>query len=319
MRQICPHCSQSFNLDDSATGTKVSCPLCHQDVVVPAVASAQVFQMAPLESPASAQPLNPLAAPAAPDKKEYTDKAAAPPPEKTTTIPETWGDYSHFRSIGLKSTWCKWLIPICFTILYILSFFKWVGLYPGGYAAYTQNAWQALFADMKVDPVSEKYLQLEASLDERLPNSWWMLPYLILLLVALLLAWSEPLLRGLDRRFPPIIEKIFTFRLAILGVCAGFALFFLLIQSLASFGVERALQNKVNASFHKEREAARTPEDIQKVEMEMASSLGGYHLGRTYYLSLVYIFHFIAMAAIASDMLLTYRHDQPPPRIGVMW
>ncbi len=78
---------------------------------------------------------------------------------------------------------------ICLTLALVLTFFKWTGSFPAGYAAYTQNAWQALFGTMSADPVSDKLFEMEATLKDRLASSWWLLPYLILLIPAVVLVW----------------------------------------------------------------------------------------------------------------------------------
>lgn len=214
---------------------------------------------------------------------------------------------------------CHWLAPVSLTIVFFLTFFNWAGSYPAGYPAYTQNGWQALVADFSADPVSEKLMKMEAPLNERLRSSWWLLPYMILLIVEVFLAWIEPVLKRANVKFPPIVESVVRLRPALLAACAGATLFFILIQCTAGFGVNRAIQQMVQEKFADERAAAKTPEEIQRVEMRTAEIAGSFHMRTTFWLKLVIALHVLALLAIVGETLLIHRGDKPPPRIGVMW
>jgi hypothetical protein len=227
--------------------------------------------------------------------------------------------YGHFHSLALRRDVCAWLLPACMTLIFLLSFFKWVGLYPAGYAAYTQNAWQALFGGLSVDPVSEKYLGLEKPIDDRLHGSLWLLPYLILVLFAFVLTWGERVAKMMRWKVPPVLQAMGKMRPALLATCAGLTLLFLVIQCISGFSLEKAVNSIVEESFKTEREAAKTPEEIQNVDMKVATVKARYHYHTTTWLTLTIILHFLALGACISDTLLIHRGDKPPPRIGIMW
>jgi hypothetical protein len=320
MRQICPHCQQLVTIPDTEAGKTAPCPECQQPFAIPAHYAAQV-----LDAPASAsQPVSPpppsttnAAEPPPPNGPSASAPSLAEPP--APQLPTAPQGYTKLCSIPLNRAVCHWLGPVCLTILFFLTFFNWVGAYPAGYASYTQNGWQALGADLSVDPVSEKELKMESSLNHWLRSSWWLLPYMILLIVGVFVAWSELISNYIRRKFPPIVEAMIRRRPALLAVCAGMTLFFLLLQYAAGFGVERALNNLVQSNFQETRQNAKTPEENQKVDIQMATIAGGYQMRTTIWLKLAMALHFLALAAIIGETLLIHRGDKPPPRIGAMW
>jgi len=203
--------------------------------------------------------------------------------------------------------------------VFLLTFFKWVGFYPAGYSAYTQNAWQALFADISVDPVSEKEFHKEKELNSALHASWWLLPYLLLLLVGLPLVWGDHILKASQLKLPARLEGIWRHRHEWIAVCAGFTLFFLLIQFATGFGLTNALTGAVEEELKDQIEKAKTPEEVQRVEMQIAVRKAEFYPRTTFWLRLTILLHIVAVAGIAGETLLIRRGDRPPPRIGVMW
>jgi hypothetical protein len=331
MRLICPNCQQAVTIPDSDAGKTVTCPNCAHAFPAPQLYSTPAYEPSvPLPPPPapSYTPALPLAVKTEPATAPTTSAngSAAPPPPPTTTPaadtpahPVTPEGYAHLRSVALSRKVCEWLVPACLTLIFLLTFFKWVGLYPAGYAAYTQNAWQALFGSMSVDPVSEKSLHLEKDFDERLRASMWLLPYLILVTFAFALTWGDRVVKILNLKMPGVVAGIWKMRPALLSACAGLTIFFIIAQTVAGFGLEKAVTSKIEANFKEERDAAKTPEEIQKVEMDMARVKGSYHVRDTIWLTFTIILHFVALAAIIGETMLIHRGQKPPPRVGVMW
>jgi hypothetical protein len=321
MRQICPNCQQSVTVADSDAGKTVPCPACQQPFAIPALFAAQVFEPPPAPpaptSPPAAPPKSSEAAPPTSTEPPVNSEAAAVPP--IVALPVTPEGYRKLCSIALSRVVCHWLAPICLTFCFFLTFFNWVGSYPAGYAAYTQNGWQALIADLSVDPVSEKEMKMGGPLNQWLRSSWWLLPYMILLIVGVVLAWSEPLMKRTKLKFPPVVEGMLRLRPALVAACAGITLFFILVQCAAGFGVDRALNQMVQDKFKDVRTDAKTPEEIQRVEMQMAEVTGSFHMRTTIWLKLLIALHILALLAVAGETLLIHRGDKPPPRIGIMY
>src|SRR5271166_3874785 len=161
MRLICPNCQQAVSIPESDAGKTTSCPNCEHSFLAP-----QLYSLPAFEPSAPALPATPPAGAAstptvatAPPGESHADSApAAAPP-----FPE---GYSKFRSCKLNRRVCEWLVPICMTLMFILTFFRWVGFYPGGNPAYTQNPWQMMIGSMSVNPVAEKVFLKEKELNE---------------------------------------------------------------------------------------------------------------------------------------------------------
>lgn len=317
MRLLCPSCFQPFTVADAESGKTVACPSCSHSFEAP-----QSYVPSPIEPPSPPPAPPPLALPA-----PAAAAAAAIPPAPTTAAPAAavitrdgnLHGCTHLASISLDRRVCEWTLLASSVLIVLLTFFSWVGCYPAGYGAYKQNAWQALFASMSVDPVSEKALKMEAPLQERLGSSWWLLPYFFFLFVGVALIWGDIATRTLKLKLPAVVQRFWQFRPALIAACAGLSLFFILAQSIAGFGLDLALHAKFEAEYRQEIAAAKTPEEIQRVEMLVAEQVGRFHLKTTTCLRLAILLHVLAVLAVAGETLLHQRGKRPPPRLGVMW
>jgi hypothetical protein len=315
---ICPNCQQAITVSDTVSGTPVTCTNCSHTFTAPELYSLEpiaqppaIPKAAPQTSPPEANPKPPhaVAAEAAPASEPRNERA--PSLEKEGAL-KSW-------SLPLNRTLFEWLAPCCLVLIFLLTFFRWVGFFPAGFPAYTQNPWQAMFGDMSVDPVSEKVLGKEEETSRDLHASWWLPPYFILLLAGLALAWIEPILKRLKTQPPRAIENLLRFRPAALSACVGLTLFFLLMQSMAGFGLEHALKEKVSDETLEEKKKAKTPEEVQIAEIKTAQSESKFHVRGTFVWRLALFLHFIALAGIIGETVLIHRGPKPPPRIGVMW
>jgi hypothetical protein len=321
MRLLCPNCQQAITIPETEAGKTAACPLCSQSFTAPQLYAPPPFESLPAQSSTAALP---VAAPPAPPPLPVAAPlpGPTPAPEPTaqpapgSTLPE---GYHKLWSLPLSRDLCHWLVPICLTLVFVLTFFPWIGFYPAGYPAYTQNPWQAMFGDMSVNPVGEKVFGQEQYLNEGLRASWWLVPYFLLLVFGLFLAWAEPLLNRLRVKPPPAVENVLRFRPAALAACVGLSLFLVLIQSAAGFGLENALRGRLQEEFAAEKKQASTPEEYQKLFMKVAVAQARFAMTATSVLRLVIMLHFVALAAVLGETLLIHRGPKPPPRVGVLW
>jgi hypothetical protein len=317
MRLMCPNCQQAITVSEAEAGKTIACPLCAQSFPAPQLYTPPSFE----------QPLPPLAVPTLPPPQ---DEPAPPVPASTPEAisaaqsasapisPELHG-CTKIYSMPLSRRVCEVLVPASLTLIFLLTFFRWIGFYPAGYAAYTQNPWQAMFGDMSVDPVSDKVFGKETELKEGLRPAWWLIPYFILLVFGLFLAWAEPALRGMDLRLSKTAEHILRFRPAALAACVGLTLFLVLIQAAAGFGLENALRGRLPEELVEERKLAKTPEEFQKANMKIAVEEARWQMKSTLAMNLVIVMHLLALAGVIGETLLIHRGQEPPPRIGVLW
>jgi hypothetical protein len=271
---------------------------------IPTVSTPSVTPpLVPVTTPPAVEPMT---APQAPVAQQQPDKLLIP-------------GYSRVLSVSLHPATMQWLAPIGLTLALIFSFFKWTGAYPAGYPAYTQSAWQALFGTMSTDPVAEKGLKAESAIREHLQPSWWLLPYVSLLILAVVIVWAHHLASRGRIRLPAVLQGFWGIRLAILAALGGILLLLILIQTSVGFGVELSILEKVNQAHADEIKEAKTPEEIQLVKMELSAKTAGFQVGQTVWLWLTILLHVLVLLGIASEMAIQQRPDKPPPRIGVFW
>jgi hypothetical protein len=312
MRLLCPFCQKPITVNDSEAGKAVNCPECGQQFAAP-----QMFTPSPpthYGDRAGAQPVVPEThVPDSNDRIAPTDLPDFPLPDqqlsgyrKTISLP------FDARVVGLVPAVAVFLV-------FLLTFFSWNGLYPGGYPAYTQSAWQSLAGGLSFDEVAEAELRLKDTLEQKVKTNWWLIPYLLLLFPALVLAAAGPVVDLAKIKLPPAIEPYWQYRPAALAALLTVMFLFLLAQWASGFGLQQAIHEKVESDLAVAKEQANTPEKRQVYEMKVAMEAGKYHPKSTNWVRLAAIFHLIATAAAAAELGLALRGKKPPPRVAAMW
>ena len=152
-------------MPDQYAGQVMKCPLCAGHVhhaVVAARARSRVCGAAhagaAAPAPIAVTPLPPagpnlslaaadveiMAGPPAYGDLVPVSRPAAPPP--------VTGDYRHRGTVSLSPRVLPWLAVGALVLVFVLTFFPWVGFYPGGITVTYQNAWQAAFGSYSVVP-----------------------------------------------------------------------------------------------------------------------------------------------------------------------
>ena len=120
-------------------------------------------------------------------------------------------------------------------------------------------------------------------------------------------------------KLPANVEQLWHFRPALLGVLCVVTLLFLMAQWASGFGLQRAIQSKIEADFAESKAAANTPEKLQRWEMRVDAAKGYYHVRTTAWLRLAVLLHLLAAASVAIEAGLTFRGNKPLPRLAAMW
>ena len=323
IRQMCPNCVQLVELPDDSAGQTVSCPKCQ----VP-------FPVAGTYAPA----VDPTAGPPITSSKEPTPvtdprpvSAPTPPPGLVpTAISEVAssvaaGAEGYERSVGfhLSPRVLDWVPAGCLTLALFLTFFSWVGTYPGGTRVYSQTPWQALFADYTVNTLPEDLLKDEADLDKKISSSWLMLPYLPLLIVAVILAWAERLvnkttLSGLPHSLK-FIENLWPMRMGLLAILAAILLVLAVAQTARGLGLETAIRAKVAEQFTEQIAQADTTPKKQRVLVQAGAELNRFGLQGTTARDLAIFAHLLAVVALLTRFWIDRRGTKPPPRFQIQY
>lgn len=319
IRQICPSCFRSVELPDAAAGTDAPCPACGKPFAVPGTYAFAVDPTAgppPDSVPAFPQkPARPAPPPGfVPPTAAGAPKPMAPPPESVvlTSVERTAG-------FPLSPTVLGWIPAACLTLVFLLTFFTWVGVYPGGYRAYTQNAWEAAFGSIDSNNFAEEFLKLETDLAKRAPWNLLLLPFLLGLLAVLALAWGERAVRDPDRIPVPAVKPLWQYRFALIAGLAALLFGLVAFQNRIGFGLETAVRQLTAEKYAEEQKAADNSAAKQKVAVKEGREVGSYQIQTTSWLALAVAALFVGVVAAGVKFWLDVRGPKPPPRIAVTW
>src|SRR5262249_28543424 len=132
-------------------GQMMKCPLCAGTFTVPALPTPPAPPPTPPPAPAATSP-------APMDKLPDLGAAPSPPSSGAPGGPAApAAGYTHTQSYVINAQALAWLAPVCLVAVFILSFLSWHGLYPGGIAGVTQNAWGIGWDFQSVEPVFKKF------------------------------------------------------------------------------------------------------------------------------------------------------------------
>jgi hypothetical protein len=312
MRLLCPFCQKAITVPDTEAGKAVHCPECGEQFAAP-----QLYSMAP--APAAESRPAPTADRSAPQDPVPETYVSPPDLPHVPAVDRELSGYGRVRSIPLDPRVIRWIPAGALFLAFVLTLLPWNGLFPGGHPAYTQSAWGGLTGSLSYDDVAEDELKLRDDLRNRLHTSWFLFPYLFLLLPTLALAVAGPVVDLAKIKLPAGLEQAWHFRPALLGVLCVVTLVFLLAQWASGFGLQRAVNDKIEADYADTKAAANTPEKLQRWEMRVSAAKGGYHVRTTPWLRLTVLLHLLAAAAVATEAGLMLRGKKPPPRLAAMW
>ncbi len=251
---------------------------------------------------------------------------AAPPglvlasstPASSIPTPQLEG-YTHAYGITISPKVIVWLPPVLLTIAVICIFFRWTGAYLGGYPVYSQTPLQAVFGGLNRNFPLEVKTMWPTTWLGKIPSDWLILvPYILLLLVATVIAWADRALHGMEPKSFPPIAKIWPWRKAFIGVLASLAFGLICIQLINGFGMERAIRDMVreNPELAKQREvAAGKPAELAAVEFSEKTEMAKYNLEHTGWEDLSLTCTLLAIVAVFLSIPLEKRGNKPPPKI----
>jgi hypothetical protein len=335
MESLCPNCQKLITVPEQYAGQQMKCPLCQQTFQAPSLAgSAAAAPFTPPAPPAevykfTTEPSPPMA-PAAAAAPSRTFEPSKPKPGDTTPPPPPPpppAGYTRKFSIQLGPQVLAWIPAVSFFLIFVLSFFAWVGLYPGGVDVYSQNAWQAAFGSpSNPDPVFET--QIFEDLVNRKFDSKKDTPSMAVLTLFYLLAFlpifvmviAVTAATQLKVKLPPVVEPIWAWRyLAIAGLTL-IPVFFLMLQSLVGYPLEDKAKSFVNDRYKADRDSAKTEDAKKKVDILEGMGDGSLCPRRTLARSLVVLFHLLAPICAALAYWVERRGtSRPLPRMELLW
>jgi hypothetical protein len=205
-------------------------------------------------------------------------------------------------------------------LVFILLFFSWVGLYPGGVPALTQSAWGAAFGayslEIGMEPLVLPALDKEKP-DNAIPGvSVATIFYLLLFFPALALTVAVLVQELHPFKLPPQLDQVMPWRWGIVAATNLLVFFFLALQLLLGFSVESKYTAWVDSQ--PQVKDAKTPTEQKQAEAYRGEMLERLH--RTIWLKLAVVLHILAILCAVLMYLLGQRGDRRPlPRMELLW
>lgn len=332
MKQICPHCLTSVNVPETAAGTEVPCPQCGKPVPVPARYNPVVTSPPPAVPPVAPVPAAPVPVP----PSGYV--SPAPPPGLVPTAlapphePTMPAGYTRSFTVVLSPRVMAWVPAIGLTLAFLFTFFPWVTSNFGEHAVYSQGPWRMVTGypdrDFKLEEAAKKEFPEFGAWLKNVPSNWeLMLPFLLLLLAAVLLAWADHLMTvppPLNRLPPPVrwVTTIWPHRAAVLFGLGALAVILVLSQASRGFGIETAVRQAVRNTqglAEARKKAGDDQTEHARLDVVEQQEMDKYRLRRTTWFYLGVGFHIVAVVGMAARAGLARRGNKPPPRIVVQY
>jgi hypothetical protein len=308
MNLLCPNCQKKLSVADQSAGQVMKCPLCSQPFTVPALPEPALLG-AESALPPSIAPQAGLESPdrvrAAPPLFEASAKEMGPPPPI---------GYEQTRTIWISPRVVRWIAPVALLLVLIAMFLPWTGVFPGGIAVYTQNAFQMIWGGFSVDSVGDTVLGMKPSIEHTIRANWLMLFYPLLILTAFLLAAAPLVPARISYPLPRPLQQIWPWR-AVLVLIATVLAFLILLSFLTNgSGFENAVAVIADKSSGAEAGGATLQAQIQH-----GLALDRLNLSRTLWLHSAVFFQILALFGAGLELWLERRSTRPLPRVELQW
>jgi len=338
---LCPACRVLVEATSDTVG-QMRCPRCQHEFVAPRENEPVVLPTgstippprpsvgaSPISSPSSVVPppsspeviappriVPPVPPPrgpqTSPSEVGTSDSAGGLPP-----LPEGSAGYSRSLSLTLRASTTRWGATVLLSLALVCTLFPWVGLFVGGSPVYAQGPWGAAFGRVETDPALIEVVQWPTAWVDRVaPDTAMLLPALLLLILAVVLAWADRSLTSVDLRQNITLARLWPWRRSLLLACAAGATVLLFLSVWRGWGLERALLSSVNAQFAEEwNRSVHSPSQLVLVQYRIDQELLRYNLKHTLWQWLGLTSLFTALLALLLSWVLERRVHRPPPRL----
>jgi hypothetical protein len=338
MEILCPNCQKKLTILEQYAGQMMKCPMCGGTFTAPALPPAEPAAMAGFEPPPPPPP--PFSSvPPAPSGSAAPGPASLPPSPPISEQPVP-ADYTGRFSISISPRVTQFIPAGLLFLVFVLTFFAWVGIRPGGVWLDSQTAWQVIFGgtstpDRDAEPLSwfkergkqrVRALQLPMA-GEAEPPGWGflMLFYLPLLLLSLAAATAVVAAPKYQQLLPPVALKYLQWGWPAVAVVTLLAFALLLLQSAVGFSLERRASEAVDKVTKKNEEDWNKMQAeasfFKEIPAEVAIFRGTYQqaIVRTAWFRWAFWLHFFALVFIVVTVLAELRGPRPNPRVDVLW
>ena len=340
MNLLCPNCQKPLTVAEQYAGQPMRCPLCAGTFTVPALPQTPPPPSPPPPAPAETYAFkDPVAPPPPPPGLNFESAPPVPKPpasftgappsgpppaytDEQPTFPATPTPEGYHRkyTAWFSPRVLQYVAPVCLLVVFVLTFFAWTGVYPGGVPDAWQNAWQAAFAGYSTDPDAASIVPPFPKDGE--PGVDFLLIFYVLLLIPTLLITLGCLALAFvhPSKLPPAAYPLLPWRWGVVAALNLILLLFLVLQLAFGFSLENnyiaAKDKEVAVKAEKRTEAATTPEQRKDA---IDRGRARQEVSRTVWLDLVLLFSILAVIGAALMFCLNRRGARPAPRVDTLW
>jgi hypothetical protein len=320
---FCPSCMKPVTVPDDFAGREVTCPSCGKIFDAPAKYNPTVIgEPTPPPEPPKMLPDVSAERPAPPAPPVAPPPGLVPPvPPVAPALTPIPAGYTHARGISFNPRVIAWLPAILLTATLLCTFGPWVGMYLGGYPVYSQGPWSAMVGGINERVELAEAMQTPRTWIDKVTSDWeLMVPFLLALIVATILALADRGFTSLDPRQIPPLAGLWKWRKFITAGLATLALALAFIHVFNGFGLERAVRQTVSEQFAQERAEAKGSRSKEAtVQYKEEQAFAKYSLERTSFFYLGLTCNVLAVLTMIAHVRLERRGDKPPPRLVIQY
>jgi hypothetical protein len=335
MNLLCPNCQKMLTVPEEFAGQLMKCPLCAGTFTVPALpapAAAPAPSSPPpppdvysfRQEPAPAPPPPPPPSSPAPSPDVTLQPPPAPPPLPSISLPPPPSSlgpdgHQHAARLSLNPKVLEWVPPVALLLVFVLLFFPWVGIYPGGMTVVAQNAWYAAFGVMPTPDgdLEEKVPFLQSKEEKYKPGaSVLTIFYLLLFFPVLAVTLAPVVLARVPVKLPPQVTPLLDWRWLIVAAANLILFLFLGLQILLGFSLDSRYE-----MFVEDKIKAMPKQTTQQQKIaEMTRGQLQEELKHTFWLSLTVWLHVAALLGASLMFWLEKRGAKRPlPKMELLW
>jgi hypothetical protein len=236
-------------------------------------------------------------------------------------------DYAHRWSAHFNPHVLQVVAALSALTVFVLSFFPWVGRYPGGVPLATQSAWQAAFGAETVDKELLKKLPPALRLgtggksEEAVGVSGMMILFVLLLIATLLVTLAAAVWNLAPVALPARLQALKPWRWGIAAVLLLLTLLVLVLQEVSGFHLETRAAAEVDKALDAQQKRA-TAAGTESAEAKLAAVQRGVKLGQLQRTAALCWATGLSALALACALLVFWverRGSRPPPRVDMLW
>jgi hypothetical protein len=320
MNLLCPNCQKMLTVPEEFAGQMMKCPLCNGTFTVPGLPGSAA---PPLPPPApESEHFSLLNDPSPPSTPPLSHREPPPSTATTTTPPSTSSlspeDYQHTLTVWFSPKVLPWIAPVCLLLAFVLSFFDWVGLYPGGEPAVTGSAWTAAFGAYNVDGDLKQLVPAIEDEKYKPGASPLTIFYLFLFIPTLVVTIASVVITMIHVKLPPQVEKLLPWRWGIVAAVNLIVFLFLGLQVLLGFSLDSRYREWVDSDTKREAKENPTTQERKKADAYRGKLLEVVH--HTVSLRLVVLLHLVAIVSALLMFWVNQRGTHRPlPKLELRW